>query len=78
MTDVTTRLRARNQLTLPDSVVHAAGLDVGATRVVELDPEDGDVGLLRRVRASYAGTMTGAYGPSADYLAGERAGWPNR
>jgi hypothetical protein len=34
MTAVTTRLRARNQLTLPAAIVQAAGLDVGATLVV--------------------------------------------
>jgi bifunctional DNA-binding transcriptional regulator/antitoxin component of YhaV-PrlF toxin-antitoxin module len=77
MTAVTTRLRARNQLTLPAAIVQAAGLDVGATLVVELDPGDRDVVLLRRIRSSYAGVLMGLDGPSADYLAGERARWPD-
>ena len=74
----TARLRARNQLTLPDPIVQAAGLDEGATFVVELDPEDSDVVRLRRVRSSYAGALKGLYDPSAEYLAGERAGWADR
>src|SRR3954470_21673799 len=51
MTDIvaTARLRPRNQLTLPDAVVQAAGLDEGATFVVELDPAEPDVVRLRRV-----------------------------
>ena len=74
----TARLRARNQLTLPDPIVQAAGLDEGATFVVELDPADPDVVRLRRVRSSYAGALRGLYEPSADYLAGERSGWADR
>jgi hypothetical protein len=74
----TARLRARNQLTLPDPIVQAAGLDEGATFVVELDPADPDVVRLRRVRTSYAGALKGLYEPSTEYLAGERAGWADR
>ena len=74
----TARLRARNQLTLPDPIVQAAGLDEGATFVVELDPADPDVVRLRRVRSSYAGALKGQYEPSAEYLAGDRAGWTER
>ena len=80
MTDAipTARLRARNQLTLPDRIVQAAGLDEGATFVVELDPGDPDIVRLRRVRSSYAGALKGLYEPTAEYLAGERAGWTDR
>ena len=80
MTDIipTARLRARNQLTLPDRIVQAAGLDEGATFVVELDPGDPDIVRLRRVRSSYAGALKGLYEPTAEYLAGERAGWTDR
>ena len=74
----TARLRARNQLTLPDRIVQAAGLDEGATFVVELDPADPDIVRLRRVRSSYAGALNGLYEPTAEYLAGERAGWTDR
>jgi hypothetical protein len=77
MTDVvaTARLRSRNQLTLPDPIVQAAGLDEGATFVVELDEADPDVVRLRRVRSSYAGALKGLYEPTSEYLEGERSAW---
>jgi len=80
MTDViaTARLRARNQLTLPDPIVQATGLEEGATFVVEVDAADPDVVRLRRVRTSYAGALKGLYEPSAEYLEGERSGWDRR
>ena len=71
----TARLRARNQLTLPDPIVQAAGLENGATFVVEIEPDDLDVVRLRRVRTTYAGALKGFHEPSDEYLAGERAGW---
>jgi len=71
----TARLRARNQLTLPDPIVQAAGLEEGATFVVEVDAAQPDVVRLRRVRTSYAGALKGLYEPSAEYLEGERSGW---
>jgi hypothetical protein len=77
MNDVvaTARLRPRNQLTLPDPIVQAAGLEEGATFVVELEADDPDVVRLRRVRTSYAGALKGLYGPTREYLEGERNGW---
>jgi hypothetical protein len=71
----TARLRSRNQLTLPDLIVQAAGLDEGATFVVELDPSEPDLVRLRRVRTSYAGALKGLYEPTDEYLEGERSGW---
>ena len=71
----TARLRARNQLTLPDPIVQAGGLEDGATFIVELEPDDPDVVRLRRVRSTYAGALKGMFEPSDEYLAGERAGW---
>jgi hypothetical protein len=77
MSDVvaTARLRSRNQLTLPDPIVQAAGLQEGVTFVVELDGADPDVVRLRRVRSSYAGALKGLYEPTSEYLEGERSGW---
>lgn len=77
MSDIiaTARLRSRNQLTLPDLIVQAAGLDEGATFVVELDPAEPDLVRLRRVRTSYAGALNGLYEPTGEYLEGERSGW---
>lgn len=69
------RLRARNQLTLPDPVVEQAGLEEGTTFVVEVSQEDPDTVLLHRVRESYAGALRGAYGNTAKYLKEERGSW---
>lgn len=69
------RLRRRNQLTLPDAIVQAAGVEEGSTFVVELESSDPDVVRLRRVRSSYAGALKGLYEPVAEYLDGEREGW---
>ena len=49
---VEARLRARNQLTLPDPIVQAAGLDEGDRFVVDIDPAEQDVVRLRRFRDS--------------------------
>jgi hypothetical protein len=72
------RLRQRNQLTLPDPIVQAGGIEEGAVFVVEFEPSDPDVVRLRRVRSSYAGALKGLYEPVDEYLEGERAGWESR
>ena len=72
------RLRQRNQLTLPDPIVQAGGIEEGAVFVVELEPSDPDVVRLRRVRSSYAGALKGLYEPVDEYLEGERAGWESQ
>ena len=69
------RLRSRNQLTLPNDIVEAAGINEGDSFVVELEPGDPDVVILRRVRSSYAGALAGLYAPTDEYVEGERAGW---
>lgn len=69
------RLRSRNQLTLPDSVVQAGGLVEGERFAVEVDPADPDVVRLHRLRASYAGVMRDVYGDPDEALAAERTGW---
>ena len=70
------RLRARNQITLPDPVVRAAGIEAGETFVVEVDQSDPDVLRLRRVRGSYAGVLRGLWGADATtWLDGERSAW---
>jgi bifunctional DNA-binding transcriptional regulator/antitoxin component of YhaV-PrlF toxin-antitoxin module len=69
------RLRSRNQLTLPNDIVEAAGIGEGDSFVVELHPGDADVVILRRVRTTYAGALNGMYAPADEYLEGERSGW---
>ncbi len=69
------RLRARNQITIPEQVIEAAGIEKGESFMVEFEPSDPDVLRLRRVRASYAGALPGLYGDTRDYLEKERADW---
>lgn len=74
---VEARLRARNQLTLPDAVVQAVGLAEGDRFIVDTDPSDPDVVRLRRIRDTYAGTLASVYGDAKAALAEERASWPD-
>ena len=69
------RLRDRNQLTIPDAIVQAAGIRPGVTFVVETTLDDPDTLVLRRVRASYAGALRGLYGEPGEYLERERDSW---
>jgi len=69
------RLRARNQLTLPDPVVQAAGMHEGDRFVVELAPDDPDTLQLRRIRPSYAGALREVVGDPEAYLEEERRSW---
>ena len=56
------RLRQRNQLTIPDAIVREARIEPGETFVVELEPDQPETLLLRRVRSSYAGALRGLWG----------------
>jgi bifunctional DNA-binding transcriptional regulator/antitoxin component of YhaV-PrlF toxin-antitoxin module len=70
------RFRARNQITIPDAVVQAAGIELGETFVVEVEPEDIDTLRLRRIRPSYAGALRGLWGGDTNaYLEAERNAW---
>jgi bifunctional DNA-binding transcriptional regulator/antitoxin component of YhaV-PrlF toxin-antitoxin module len=69
-------LRARNQITIPDSIVRAVGIEPGETFVVELEPDDRDTLRLRRIRTSYAGALRGLWGADANvFLEAERNAW---
>jgi bifunctional DNA-binding transcriptional regulator/antitoxin component of YhaV-PrlF toxin-antitoxin module len=69
------RVRARNQLTLPDHVVQAAGIAEGDRFVVEIAADDPDVIRLHRIRTSYAGALATLYGDPVAYLEEERRNW---
>lgn len=69
------RVRARRQMTIPEAVADAAGIEEGETFVVELEPDDPDVLRLRRVRDTYAGALRGLYGDTTTYLKEERRDW---
>lgn len=69
------RMRARNQMTLPDPVVRAAGIVEGDRFVVEVTPSDPDTVRLHRIRPSYAGALESVYGDATEYLDAERKSW---
>lgn len=69
------RLRARNQLTLPEQVVQAAGIVEGDRFVVEVVPGDPDTVRLHRIRPSYAGALREVFGDPVDALEAERESW---
>jgi hypothetical protein len=72
------RLRAKSQLTLPESIVETAGVGEGDRFLVEIAPDDPDTIRLHRIRSSYAGALRNVYSDPADYLASERATWESR
>jgi len=69
------RLRARNQLTLPEPIVAVTQAEPGDRFVVEVEADDPGTVRLRRVRESYAGALEGVYGDAGAYLDGERDSW---
>jgi len=69
------RLRAKNQLTLPESIVDAVGVSEGDRFLVDVAPDAPDTIRLHRIRDSYAGALRDVYGDPADYLTGERRTW---
>jgi bifunctional DNA-binding transcriptional regulator/antitoxin component of YhaV-PrlF toxin-antitoxin module len=81
MTDIThtgplafeARVRARNQVTIPEPIVRALRLEEG-TRL--LFRADGDRSEIVVIRESYAGALRGLWGADpASWLAEERASW---
>jgi bifunctional DNA-binding transcriptional regulator/antitoxin component of YhaV-PrlF toxin-antitoxin module len=69
------RLGSRNQLTLPIDILEAARIQEGDSFLVDLDQGDPDVIILRRVRTTYAGALSGMYAPVEGYIGDERSGW---
>jgi bifunctional DNA-binding transcriptional regulator/antitoxin component of YhaV-PrlF toxin-antitoxin module len=72
------KLRARNQLTLPEPVVRAAGIVEGDRFVVELAPGDPDTLRLHRIRRSYAQALRDVFVTTSGYLDEERRSWEQR
>jgi AbrB family looped-hinge helix DNA binding protein len=70
---VEARVRARNQVTIPDAVARALGLRDGSRLLIRTD---GDRAEIVVIRDTYAGTLSGLWGadPSA-WLTSERDGW---
>ena len=68
-------MRARNQMTLPEPVVQAAGISEGDRFLVEVTPDDPDTVRLHRIRSSYAGALNDVYDDAPGYLDAERQSW---
>lgn len=72
------RLRAKNQITVPGSIVSALEARQDDTLVFEADTAEPGVIRVRLLPRSYAGALTGVYGTSADvaeFLREEHAAW---
>ncbi len=72
------RLRAKNQLTLPEPIATALGAQRNDVLVFEFDPARPDVAVVHIVHAGFAGALTGTYGTTKDvkrFIREEHAAW---
>jgi bifunctional DNA-binding transcriptional regulator/antitoxin component of YhaV-PrlF toxin-antitoxin module len=72
------RLRAKNQLTLPEPIADALDAQPDDVLVFEADPSQPGVAQVHLVRSHFAGALTGTYGTTEEVLAflrEERAAW---
>ena len=72
------RLRAKNQLTLPEAIVEALEARTDDVLIFEADPREPGTARLHLVRHDFAGSMTGTYGTSENviaFLREEHAAW---
>lgn len=63
------RLRAKNQITVPDEIVRALGAAPDDMLAFETVPSEPDTVVVRRLPRSFAGSLTGVYGTTEDVLA---------
>jgi hypothetical protein len=72
------RLRAKNQLTVPETIVDALHAEPNDTFVWETDPSEPGVARVHRIPHDFAGSLTGVYGTSEEvleFVRGEHAAW---
>lgn len=72
------RLRAKNQLTLPEAIVEALDARPDDVLVFEADPREPGSARVHLVKHEFAGSMTGTYGTSENviaFLREEHAAW---
>ena len=72
------RLRAKNQLTLPEPIAKALGAEPNDLLVFEIDAARPDLALVHLVKAGFAGALTGTYGTTEDvkaFIREEHAAW---
>ncbi len=63
------KLRAKNQVTVPDAVVRALGAAPNDVLAFEVDPAEPGVAHLRVMPRSFAGSLTGMWGTTEEVLA---------
>lgn len=77
--EVEVRVRAKNQLTLPEAIAKRLSIEPGDRLVFAVHDDDPDRIEVRRLRRSYAGILAGVYGATQEevdaYLREERASW---
>jgi hypothetical protein len=72
------RLRAKNQLTLPEAIVQALEARQNDLLVFEANPREPGTAVVRVVPRTFAGALTGVYGTTEDvkaFLREEHAEW---
>jgi bifunctional DNA-binding transcriptional regulator/antitoxin component of YhaV-PrlF toxin-antitoxin module len=72
------RIRAKNQVTLPDRIAKAMDAHQDDVLIFETDPGKPGVAIVHLVRRGFAGALTGTYGTSEDvkaFLREEHAAW---
>lgn len=72
------RLRAKNQITLPEPIVRALEAEEDDVLHFEADPAEPGVIRARLLPREFAGSLTGVYGTAEETLAfvrEERAAW---
>ena len=72
------RLRAKNQITVPEPIVSALEAQADDTLVFEADAAEPGVIRVRLLPRSFAGTLTGTYGTTAElkaFLDEEHEAW---
>ncbi len=72
------RLRAKNQLTLPEPIAQALGAEPNDVLVFEIDSTQPYVVQVHLVHARFAGALTGTYGTTDEvkaFIREEHAAW---
>jgi bifunctional DNA-binding transcriptional regulator/antitoxin component of YhaV-PrlF toxin-antitoxin module len=63
------KLRAKNQITVPDAIVRALGAAPDDMLAFEADPAEPGVARIRLMPRSFAGSLTGVFGTTDEFLA---------
>lgn len=72
------RLRAKNQITLPDPIVRAVGAQADDVFHFEADPAEPGVVRIHVLPRDFAGSLTGVFGTAEEtltFVRGEHEAW---